>query len=127
MDDFSFLDLIWTLLVIYFLFFVLMILFTIVVDIFRSKDLGGFAKALWILLLVILPLVGALIYLIVRHDGMAQRQAEAQKAQKQQFDSYVREAASSGPADEIARAKGLLDSGAISQEEFDALKSKALS
>lgn len=127
MDDFSFLDLLWTLLVIYFLFFVLMILFTIVMDIFRSKDLGGFAKALWIILLVILPLIGALIYLIARHDGMAQRQAEAQKAQKQQFDSYVREAAASGPADEIARAKGLLDSGAITQEEFDALKAKALS
>ena len=127
MDNFSFLDLLWTLLVIYFLFFVLMILFTIVVDIFRSKDLGGFAKALWIIFLVILPLIGALVYLIARHDGMAQRQAEAQKAQKQQFDSYVRETASSGPADEIARAKGLLDSGAISQEEFDALKAKALS
>jgi ABC-type multidrug transport system fused ATPase/permease subunit len=127
MDDFSFLDLLWTLLVIYFLFFVLMILFTIVVDIFRSKDLGGFAKALWIIFLVILPLIGALIYLIARHDGMAQRQAEAQKAQKDQFDSYVRETAgASGPADEIARAKGLLDSGAITQEEFDALKAKAL-
>ena len=127
MNDFSFLDLIWTVLVIYFLFFVLMILFTIVVDIFRSKDLGGFAKALWIVLLVIFPLIGALIYLIARHDGMAQRQIEHQKQQKDQFDSYVKEAAgSSGPADEIARAKGLLDSGAISQEEFDALKAKAL-
>ena len=126
MDNFSFLDLIWTLLVIYFLFFVLMILFTIVVDIFRSKDLSGFAKALWVIFLVILPLIGALVYLIVRHDSMAQRQLEHQQQQKQQFDSYVKEAASSGPADEIARAKGLLDSGAITQEEFDALKAKAL-
>ncbi len=93
MDNYSFLDLIWTLLVIYFLFFVLMILFTIVVDIFRSKDLSGFAKALWVILLVILPLIGALIYLIARHDSMAQRQLEHQQQQKQQFDSYVKEAA----------------------------------
>ena len=127
MDDYGFLDLVWTLLIIYFLFFVLMILFTIVVDIFRSRDLGGWAKAGWIILLVILPLIGALIYLIARHDGMAERQAAHQKAQKEQFDSYVRETAASTPADEIARAKGLLDSGAITQEEYDALKSKALS
>ena len=127
MDDYGFLDLVWTLLIIYFLFFVLMILFTIVVDIFRSRDLGGWAKAGWIILLVILPLIGALIYLIARHDGMAERQAAHQKAQKEQFDSYVRETAASTPADEIARAKDLLDSGAITQEEYDALKSKALS
>ena len=127
MDDYGFLDLVWTLLIIYFLFFVLMILFTIVVDIFRSRDLGGWAKAGWIILLVILPLIGALIYLIARHDGMAERQAAHQKAQKEQFDSYVRETAASTPADEIARAKGLLDSGAITQEEYDALKNKALS
>ena len=127
MDDYGFLDLVWTLLIIYFLFFVLMILFTIVVDIFRSRDLGGWAKAGWIILLVILPLIGALIYLIARHDGMAERQAAHQKAQKEQFDSYVRETAASTPADEIARAKGLLDSGAITQEEYDALKGKALS
>ena len=127
MDDYGFLDLVWTLLIIYFLFFVLMILFTIVVDIFRSRDLGGWAKAGWIILLVILPLIGALIYLIARHDGMAERQAAHQKAQKEQFDSYVRETAASTPADEIARAKGLLDSGAITQEEYEALKSKALS
>ena len=82
MDDYGFLDLVWTLLIIYFLFFVLMILFTIVVDIFRSRDLGGWAKAGWIILLVILPLIGALIYLIARHDGMAERQAAHQKAQK---------------------------------------------
>lgn len=127
MDDYGFLDLVWTLLIIYFLFFVLMILFTIVVDIFRSRDLGGWAKAGWIILLVILPLIGALIYLIARHDGMAERQAAHQKAQKEQFDSYVRETAASTPADEIARAKDLLDSGAITQEEYDALKGKALS
>ena len=89
--------------------------------------MGGWAKAGWIILLVILPLIGALIYLIARHDGMAERQAAHQKAQKEQFDSYVRETAASTPADEIARAKGLLDSGAITQEEYDALKSKALS
>ena len=127
MDDFSFLDLLWTLLVIYFLFFVLMILFTIVVHICRSKYMGGVTKSLWLLVLVVLQLIGALIYLIERHAGMAQSQADAKGAQKDQFDSYVRETAgASGPTDEIARAKGLLDSGAITQEEFDALKAKAL-
>ena len=127
MDDYGFLDLVWTLLIIYFLFFVLMILFTIVVDIFRSKDLSGWVKALWLILLVIIPLIGALIYVIARHEGMAERSAAAQEAKKEQFDSHVRDAAATTPSDEIARAKGLLDSGAITQEEYDALKSKALS
>ena len=110
----------------FFLFFAwLMCLFSVLGDIFRSRDLGGGAKALWVIFVVILPWLGVLIYLIVEHDGMRERGMKQAQAQKDQFDQYVREA-SGGSADEIAKAKQLLDQGAITQEEFDALKAKAL-
>lgn len=127
MNDFSFWEFLWSLVVIYFLFFALLIIFWVVLDIFRSRDIGGGAKALWLILLVIFPLIGVLAYLIARGHGMAERHAERQEAAKQDFDSYVRDAAGSGgSADQIARAKDLLDAGTITQDEFDALKAKAL-
>ena len=128
MDDFSFLDLIWTIIVIYALFVVIMILFSIVTDLFRDHELSGWAKAGWLILLIVFPLLGILLYVIVRHKGMMERAAAHQKAAKAEFDSYVRETAGSGtPAQEIAHAKSLLDSGAITEDEFAALKAKALS
>ncbi len=127
MNDFSFWEFLWSLVVIYFLFFALLIIFWVVLDIFRSRDIGGGAKALWLILLVIFPLIGVLAYLIARGHGMAERHAERQEAAKQDFDTYVRDAAGSGgSADQIARAKDLLDAGTITQDEFDALKAKAL-
>jgi ABC-type multidrug transport system fused ATPase/permease subunit len=126
-DDFSFLDLIWTIIIIYALFVVIMMLVSIVADLFRDHELSGWAKAGWVILLLVFPLLGILIYLIARHEGMAERAAAQQKAAKAEFDSYVRETAGGGgAAQEIAAAKDLLDSGAITQEEYDALKAKAL-
>lgn len=128
MTDFSFWEFLWSLVLIYFLFFALLLIFWVVLDIFRSHDIGGWSKALWLILLVIFPLIGVLAYLIARGPGMAERHHERQEAAKEEFDEYVKEAAGPGAssADQIAKAKDLLDSGAITQSEYDALKSKAL-
>ena len=128
MDDFGFWDLMWTIIVIYALFAVIMMLVSIVADLFRDRELSGWAKAGWLILLVVFPLLGILIYIIARHEGMSERALAQQQAAKAEFDGYVKDVAGSGgPAQEIAAAKQLLDSGAISQEEYDALKAKALS
>ena len=106
----------------------LMVWFRCVFDLFRDNSLSGWAKAGWAILLIFVPWLGALIYLIVRGRSMTERAvAAAAEAQAQQRD-YIQQVAgtSQGPADQIARAKELLDSGAIDQAEFDALKSKAL-
>jgi hypothetical protein len=106
----------------------LWLLFTVFVDVFRRHDIGGFAKALWILFVIVLPYLGVLIYLIAEHSGMAERSAKQMKQAQAQSDDYIRSvAAQSDPSAQIAKAKELLDSGAISQEEFDRLKAKALS
>jgi type VI protein secretion system component VasK len=105
----------------------LMVLFQIIADLFRDKDLSGWWKALWIIFLIIFPFLAALIYLIARGRGMAERQAgEVQRAQVA-TDQYIQSVAGrDNPAEQIASAKSLLDSGAITQEEFDKLKAKAL-
>jgi hypothetical protein len=123
----SFLDILWTIIVFFAWVAWIWILIVLFTDIFRRRDIGGWAKAGWVIFLLILPFLGALIYLIANHDGMADRQAKEIQGQQQQFDSYVRQvAADSGPAAEIDRAKKLLDDGAITQSEFEALKAKAL-
>lgn len=102
------------------------IFITIIMDVFRDSSLGGFAKAMWVLFLVFLPFLAAFIYLIARGKSMTERRvAEMKEAQAAQ-NSYIREVAGSSPTSEIESAKKLLDSGAISQAEFDALKTKAL-
>ena len=99
---------------------------TVLIDVFRRHDISGWVKALWVIFVVVLPWIGVLIYLIVNHDGMNERKMkDAQQAQSQ-FDDYVRKTAGGGAASEIEKAKGLLDSGAISQAEFDSIKAKAL-
>ena len=123
--DYPFLDVFWTMIIFFFWVIWIWIVITVLIDVFRRHDIGGFAKALWVVFVVILPWLGVLIYLIVEHDGMRERGMKQAQAQKDQFDQYVREA-SGGSADEIAKAKQLLDQGAITQEEFDALKAKAL-
>ena len=111
-----------------FLFFAyLMILFNILGDLFRDKDTGGFVKAIWVIFLIVAPFLTALIYLIVKGRGMAERSAEQYKQMQSAQDSYIRSVAGSGSAaDQIAQAKQLLDSGAIDQAEFNAIKAKAL-
>ena len=116
----------WTVFVIFFLVIFLMILFSIFGDLFRDHEMGGFAKAMWVLALILFTPLAALIYLIVRGGGMAKRAQAAQAEAQQQFDDYVKQTAG-GSAAEIAKAKDLLDAGTISQEEFDAIKAKALS
>ena len=114
----------------FFLFFAwFMCLFWVFGDIFRSRDLGGVAKTIWVIFVIILPWLGILVYLIARGDGMQERQLEQAKAMHAAQADYIRSVArSSGGSttDQIASAKSLLDSGAITQAEFDALKAKAL-
>ena len=124
--DYPFIDVLWTMIIFFFWVIWIWIVVTVLIDVFRRHDIGGFSKALWVIFVVILPWLGVLIYLIVEHDGMRERSMKQAQAQKDQFDQHVREAAG-GSADEIAKAKQLLDQGAITQEEFDALKAKALS
>ncbi len=118
-------DFMWSLLVIFFMVCYFMMLFYVIVDIFRRHDASGGKKALWLIFILVLPLLGLLIYMISNGDSMGQRSmAEAQQSQ-QQFDEYVK-SVSGGSAAEIEKAKGLLDSGAITQQEFEAIKAKAL-
>jgi hypothetical protein len=124
--DYPFMDVLWSMIIFFFWVIWIWIVITVLMDVFRRHDIGGFAKALWVLFVVILPWLGVLIYLIVEHDGMRERGLKQAQAQREQFDQYVREAAG-GSADEIAKAKQLLDQGAITQDEFDSLKAKALS
>ena len=125
--DYPFLDLLWTLLIIFAWVIWFWLLITVFADVFRRRDTSGFAKVLWIIFVILVPFLGVFIYLIVNHDGMADRNEKQARAQQAQFDQYVRETAGSGgAAAEIEKAKGLLDSGAITQAEFDAIKQKAL-
>jgi ABC-type transport system involved in cytochrome bd biosynthesis fused ATPase/permease subunit len=105
------------------------LLITIFSDLFRDQDTSGLVKALWIIVLIVLPFIGILAYLIFRGRGMTQRSVKHQQAMQQQVDARIRQAAGNAgsPTDQIAQAKSLLDSGTISQAEFDNLKAKALS
>ena len=110
-----------------FLFFAyLIILFHIVVDLFRDSELAGGYKALWLIGLVLVPFLTALIYVLARGKGMAERQRSALERAKSDTEAYIREVAGKSPAEQIADAKALLDAGTISQVEFDRLKQKAL-
>jgi hypothetical protein len=128
-SSYPFFDILWTTLIFFAWVIFIWIAITVLIDVFRRHDLSGWGKAGWTILIVILPWIGVLIYLIVEHDGMTQRRMQDAKASQDQFDAYVRQAAGSGSgaAGEIEKAKALLDSGTITQAEFDALKAKALS
>lgn len=114
----------------FFLFFAwIMVLFWVFGDIFRSHDLGGFAKTVWVIVVIIFPWLGVLLYLLIRGRGMSQRALEQQKEMQAAQAEYIRSVSGSqgeSPADQIASAKALLDAGTITQQEFDALKAKAL-
>jgi hypothetical protein len=124
----SFWDIVWFIFIFFAFMAYLMVLFTIITDLFRDDTVSGWMKALWIILLIFFPLITALIYVIVRGKGMQRRQVADAETLKEKQESYIRTLASTpmSPADHIARAKELLDSGTISQEEFDQLKAKAL-
>ena len=126
--NYSFGDVMWSFLVFFAWVIWFWLLITVFSDVFRRHDISGLGKTGWIILVIVLPYVGVFIYLLAEHDGMAQRANAMAQAQQQQFDSYVKDVAStpSDPAAQIANAKSLLDSGAITQDEFDALKKKAL-
>lgn len=120
-------DAIWWFLTIFVFVAYLMALFAIIIDLFRDRNLSGWIKALWLVFLVFLPFLTALVYLIFRGKGMGDRAAEQAREARAASEEYVRSVAGTGsPVDEIAKAKQLLDSGAISQEEFAQLKAKAL-
>ena len=126
-SSYPFLDVFWTILIFFVWVAWFMLLFRVIGDIFRRHDIGGGAKVLWLIFVIILPFLGVFIYLIAESKGMDERSVERAQASQQQFDHYVRETASSGgAAAEIDKAKQLLDSGAITQAEFDAIKAKAL-
>ena len=124
--DYPFMDVLWTMLIFFVWIIWIWIVVTVLIDVFRRHDIGGFSKALWVIFVVILPWLGVLIYLIAQHDGMRERSVKQAQAQRAAFDDYVRDTAG-GSAGEIAKAKELLDAGTITQAEFDALKTKALS
>ena len=122
----SFWNYFWLVVEIFFFFAYLVVLFMIITDLFRDHKLSGWWKALWVICLIIFPLITALVYVIARGGGMAERQVRSQEQAKAATDSYIRTVAGASPADQIATAKQLLDSGAIDQAEFDKLTAAAL-
>jgi hypothetical protein len=125
--DYPFLDIFWTMIIFFAWLIWFWILITILIDVFRRQDVSGWGKAAWCLFLIFLPLIGVLTYLIVQGKGMAERSVKEQQSAKAEADQYIRSVATSAdPAEQIAKGKQLLDSGAITQAEFDALKQKAL-
>jgi hypothetical protein len=126
--DFTFFDFFWSMLVFFLWIMWFWLLFSIWTDIFRRDDISGLGKTGWLVFTIVLPFLGAFIYLITQDDGMRERGIARARRDRERMDSYVRETAGSGgAAAEIERAKGLLDSGVITQEEFNVLKANALS
>jgi hypothetical protein len=126
----SFWEFFWLIVASFLFFAYLMMLFSIFADIFRDDELGGWGKAAWSIFLIFLPLLGALVYLVARGGSMAQRSLQQvqqhQAAQAEYIRTVAGSAVSASPTDQVMQAKALLDSGAITPEEFDVLKAKAL-
>jgi hypothetical protein len=125
--DYPFLGVLWSMLIFFVFVIWIWILVAILSDVFRRRDIGGWSKAAWCVFVIILPFLGSFVYLIANHDGMAQRTTKEVAADQAAIDQHIRSVAETGgPAAEIDTAKRLLDSGAISQAEFDSIKAKAL-
>jgi len=124
--DYPLLEVFWTMLIFFFFIIWIWILITVFADIFRRSDIGGWAKAAWIIFVIILPYLGVLVYLIAEHKGMQERTIKSAESQQAEMDQYVKSVAGGGSTEEIAKAKQLLDQGTISQAEFDQIKQKAL-
>ena len=124
--SYPFLNVLWDILIFFAWVIFIWIAITVLIDVFRRHDISGWTKALWTVFVIILPFLGVLVYLIAESKGMAERNMAAVQTARAETDDYIRSVAGSDPAEQIARAKELLDSGAISATEFDALKQKAL-
>jgi uncharacterized membrane protein YczE len=125
--DYPFLDVLWTMFVFFLWVIWFWILITVFADIFRRRDTSGFSKVLWIIFVIILPFLGVFIYIVANHDGMTERNVRQVQTIQEQTDEHIRSVAGAGgPAAEIERAKALLDTGAITQAEFDQIKQRAL-
>jgi len=125
--SYPFLDLLWDIMIFFAWVIYIWIAIMVLIDVFRRGDISGLAKAAWVIVVILIPFLGVLIYLIVNHAGMTERRMKESEAAQAQFDQYVRRTAGTGgAASEIEKAKQLLDSGAIDQAEFDRLKAKAL-
>ena len=126
-ETYPLLEAFWTILIFFGFVVWLWLLFTVFADIFRRHDASAGVKVLWIVVIVLLPYLGVLIYLIAEHKGMTERSMKQEQAARSQMDQYVKSVAGAGdPAEQIAKAKRLLDSGTITQSEFDQIKQKAL-
>jgi hypothetical protein len=126
-SSYPLLEAFWTILIFFGFVFWLIILFNVIGDIFRRHDITGWGKVLWLIAIILLPYLGVFIYLIVEHEGLIQRTVKQQQAAQSDFDRYVQSVATRGdPAEQIAKANSLLESGAITQAEFDQIKQKAL-
>ncbi len=126
--DYPVMGVFWSMLY-FFLFFIwIMLLFRVFADIFRSHDMGGFAKTLWVLFVIVAPFLGVFIYIIARGKSMGERDMAQAQAQQEAFKSYVQQTAGTGgTADELAKLADLMNSGAITQAEYDTAKAKVLS
>ena len=123
----SFWDVLWLIFISFAFVAYLMVMFSILGDLFRDRDTSGVVKAVWVTALIFLPLLTSLVYLIARGRGMTERSVRHAATVRQQQDAYIRDVAGqTTPSDQIAQARALLDAGAISQPEYEALKSKAL-
>jgi hypothetical protein len=126
-SSYPFLNVLWDILIVFAWIIYIWLAVVVFIDLFRRRDISGWAKAAWVIFVVVLPWIGVLAYLIFNHDGMADRSEKQSQAAQAQVDQYVRETAGKGgPAGEIDTAKKLLDSGTITQAEFDAIKAKAV-
>lgn len=126
-SNYPFLNIFWTILIFFAWVIFIWIAITVLIDLFRRHDISGWGKAAWVIFVIVLPFLGVLAYLIFNHEGMADRSGREAAASQAQFDEYVRKAAGTGgPAAEIEKAKQLLDSGVITQAEFDAIKANAV-
>ncbi len=124
--DYPFMDILWTMLIFFAWITWFWLLITVFSDIFRRHDIGGGGKTLWIIFTILTPFLGVFVYLISQGKGMAERNMKSMQAAQAQQADYIKSVAGGGAADEIDKAKSLLDSGAITQAEFDAIKAKAL-
>jgi len=122
----NFWEVLWLIFSSFFLIAYLIVLFQVVVDLFRDREIGGFARAIWVIALIFVPMLTALAYLIVRGQGMGQRQMRANQEARAEAETYIRNVAGTSPAEQIARASGLFKEGVISEAEFNTLKAKAL-
>jgi hypothetical protein len=125
--SYPFLEVFWTMLIFFCFFIWIWLLFTVFADLFRRHDIGGWGKTGWIILVIVLPYLGVFIYLIAEHKGMTERTIRQAESAKSEMDQYVRSVAGgTDPSAQIAKGKELLDSGAITQAEFDQLKQRTL-